>query len=161
MRWLKFNIVGVMGAVVQASALWLLAQVMKVNYLTTTALAVELAIVHNFIWHIHWTFSDRRLDRAQERELQRSSSPALQVPKAFVRFQLLAGVTSLPGNLVFTWLLVERMQLHLLAANLIAIAACSTANFLLADRFSFRHGASESAQREPEHATLFGRYNKS
>ncbi|MSO19642.1 MAG: hypothetical protein EXQ56_04145 [Acidobacteria bacterium] len=37
------------------------------------------------------------------------------------------------------WLLIEHLQLQPLLANVFSIILCSTANYLLADRFSFRH----------------------
>ena len=51
MRWLKFNLVGGIGIAVQLLALVLLKAVLQVNYLVATALAVETAVIHNFLWH--------------------------------------------------------------------------------------------------------------
>ncbi len=30
------------------------------HYLVATALAVEMAVLHNFFWHRRWTWADRR-----------------------------------------------------------------------------------------------------
>ncbi len=63
-RWYKFNLVGMMGIAVQFGALLLLKSALHVNYLAATAIAVETAVVHNFIWHEHFTWADRtKLDR--------------------------------------------------------------------------------------------------
>ena len=51
MRWIRFNVVGVMGALVQAGVLHLLTERADLDYLTATGLAVEAAILHNFVWH--------------------------------------------------------------------------------------------------------------
>jgi putative flippase GtrA len=59
MRWLKFNLVGGIGIAVQLLALVLLKAVLQVNYLVVTALAVETAVIHNFLWHERFTWADR------------------------------------------------------------------------------------------------------
>ena len=50
-RWLKFNAVGAIGIVVQLAALAVLKGLLRLPYLTATALAVETAVLHNFVWH--------------------------------------------------------------------------------------------------------------
>ena len=49
-RWLKFNAVGVLGAGVQLCVLAALHR-WGVHYLLATALAVESAVLHNYLWH--------------------------------------------------------------------------------------------------------------
>ena len=58
-RWCKFNLVGGMGIVVQFAALFLLKGALHFNYLLATAIAVEAAVVHNFVWHEQFTWVDR------------------------------------------------------------------------------------------------------
>src|SRR5271154_2941605 len=50
-RWCKFNLVGAVGILVQFGMLFFLKSVLRFNYLAATALAVEVAVVHNFCWH--------------------------------------------------------------------------------------------------------------
>jgi putative flippase GtrA len=65
-RWCKFNFVGGIGIGVQFAALFLLKSVLHFNYLAATAIAVEAAVVHNFVWHEQFTWVDRiKLDRVQ------------------------------------------------------------------------------------------------
>jgi len=59
LRWCKFNFVGGIGIGVQFAALFLLKGVLHLNYLAATAIAVEAAVVHNFVWHEHFTWADR------------------------------------------------------------------------------------------------------
>ena len=56
-RWLAFNAVGTMGVAVQLAVLLSLSltEALGLNYLVATVLAVESAILHNFVWHEHWT----------------------------------------------------------------------------------------------------------
>ena len=123
-RWLKFNFVGALGIGVQLTALSLLAGA-GVGYLAATALAVEAAVVHNFLWHERMTWRDR-------------STPLLgHLLVRFLRFQMANGLISLLGNLLVMRLLVGALHLPVLWANLGAIAACAAVNFVVSDRLVF------------------------
>ena len=58
-RWIKFNLVGGMGIVVQVLVLLVLKTGLHLHYLVATALAVEAAVIHNFLWHERFTWADR------------------------------------------------------------------------------------------------------
>jgi putative flippase GtrA len=124
-RWLKFNVVGGFGIVVQLSVLTIFRSLLDLNYLLATALAVETAVLHNFLWHERFTWSDRPSGRLAE-SLSR-----------LLRFNATNGLLSILGNLLLMHLLAGMLGMPYLAANLISIAACSLANFLLSDRFVF------------------------
>ncbi len=121
-RWLKFNAVGGIGITVQLAALTILKSGLHVNYLIATGLAVETAVVHNFIWHERFTWKDRRTGRVLTRLL---------------KFNLTTGALSILGNLLLMGFLVGALHLNYLIANMITIAACSILNFLVSDRFVF------------------------
>jgi putative flippase GtrA len=125
LRWLKFNLVGAVGIAVQLGALKLLV-LARMNYLAATALAVEIAVLHNFAWHERFTWKDRPGGR-RERLLR------------LLRFHLGNGTVSIFGNVAIMWLLVSRFHMkRLLVANGIAIAICSFLNFALGEWFVFR-----------------------
>ena len=121
-RWWRFNAVGAIGIVVQLVALLSLNQFAAVHYLAATLIAVELAIIHNFLWHERWTWKDREAGGSMRR---------------LVRFNLANGLVSLVGNLALMPLMVQAFRLGLLPANVVAIAICSLVNFVLADRVVF------------------------
>ena len=129
-RWLKFNAVGLIGVVVQLAMLALLKSALHMQYLLATALAVEAAVLHNFVWHERWTWRDRPAAGTAVRRL--------------IGFHLTNGLVSIVTNLVVMRLLVGRYHLPYLASNLGAIAAGSLLNFFLSDLVVFR--GSESAQ---------------
>jgi len=116
-RWGKFNLVGAMGMVVQLTALALLNRWAPGHYLYASAAAVELTLLHNFVWHLHYTWHDRRDDSA--------------LLTQFVRFHLSNGLVSLLGNLALMRLLVQEAHLPVLISNCIAILCCSIVNFCL------------------------------
>jgi putative flippase GtrA len=129
-RWLKFNAVGGMGIVVQVVALFLLKSVLHFNYLAATALAVEAAVVHNFVWHEQFTWADR------VRPSWHRSLPRL------LRFNLTSGGVSIAGNLALMKVMVGFGQMNYLAANAIAIVLCSVANFLVSEEWVFEEDCS-------------------
>jgi putative flippase GtrA len=130
-RWMKFNFVGAIGIVVQLAALFLLKTFLNLNYLWATALAVETAVIHNFIWHERFTWADRtKPDRMQTSSARGSLTRCL-------RFNVANGAVSILGNLVLMKLLVGFGHVNYLAANGIAIALCSLANFLVSEEWVF------------------------
>ena len=121
-RFAKFSAVGAGGVIVQTGALALLLRVAGMHYLAATAIAVEATVLHNFVWHRHWTWADRPRPRA-----------ALSL----LRFNATNGATSLICNLAAMFILVGMLNLNPHAANLITIGVCSLVNFALADRLVF------------------------
>ena len=125
LRWLKFNLVGGIGIGVQLVALAFLRSMLRLDYLIATALAVETAVIHNFLWHERFTWADRRVERIAESIIR------------LTKFNVSNGLVSLVGNLVIMRALVGGLGMNYVVANLIAVAVCSTVNFLLSDRFVF------------------------
>ena len=124
-RWLKLNAVGGLGIVVQLTTLALLISGAKINYLLATALAVEAAVLHNFIWHERYTWADRR------------SVTSVQVAARLLRFNLSNGLISIAGNLLLMRLFAGQFHLPYLVANVLTIACCALLNFAAADRLVF------------------------
>ena len=52
----KFVIVGCLGFVLQLLTLWALTSLAGWPWLPATAAAVEVAVLHNFVWHERWTW---------------------------------------------------------------------------------------------------------
>ncbi len=129
-RWLKFNAVGGIGILVQLGTLTLLRSGLGANYLIATAIAVEAAVLHNFLWHERFTWADR---------------PAGKSIHRLIRFNLSTGAISILGNLLTMKLLVEIARVDYFVANLASITACSLANFTVGDRWVF---AISSAKRQ-------------
>ena len=124
-RWLKFNLVGAVGIGVQLVCLWILTGI-GVAYMSATALSVEAAVLHNFLWHERFTWVDR------------TDGGVIDSMGRLMRFNLTTGAVSINGNLLLMRLLVGGSNLKPMLANLISIAVCSLANFLVSDRWVFR-----------------------
>jgi putative flippase GtrA len=127
-RVVKFHAVGLVGAGVQLVALAFLKSLAGLNYLLATALAVEVAVLHNFLWHERWTWVERT-----------RHAPGLGLLLTrLLRFNLTTGLVSIASNLVLMRVFVGTFHLHYLPANVLTIATTSLANFLLSELFVFR-----------------------
>jgi putative flippase GtrA len=122
-RWWKFNLVGAMGMVVQLGLLALMGRWAREHSLGATAVAIEVTLLHNFAWHVHYTWRDRR--------------EASTVGAQLARFHLSNGLVSMLGNLTLMWVLVKGMGVPVLAANGVAILCCSLVNFGLGENWTF------------------------
>lgn len=121
-RWLKFNAVGVAGAVVQLAVLAMLRSGAGLTISLATALAVEAALLHNFYWHEKWTWGTRGEAGMWAR---------------LGKFHLGNGVVSMVSNVVWMQILVEGAGIGYLMANVLSIGATAAANFLIGEKFVF------------------------
>ena len=113
-----------MGVAVQLVTLVSLTEALGLNYLVATVLAVETAILHNFVWHEHWTWRDR--------------GPGICGRwTRLAAFNLVTGALSIASNVTFTALYVSTLGVHYAIANLMAIATCSLLTFVASDRLVF------------------------
>jgi len=122
-RFLKFNGVGVLGIVVQLASVAVLTA-FAVPVVGATTAAVSLTVLHNFFWHRHWTWRDRRL----------TTEPAALT---FARFALANGAVSLVGGVLVVWMLTTGLHTDGVIANAVAIAVCGLVNYTLGDRVVF------------------------
>jgi putative flippase GtrA len=125
-RWIAFNAVGVAGLLVQLAVVAFLVRVAGWHYLVATAIGVESAVLHNFVWHQRWTWRDRPAQSARTTALR------------FMNFHLVNGVVSLAGNVGLTAFFSGVAGLDALVSNLIAILACSVLNFAASESFVFQ-----------------------
>jgi putative flippase GtrA len=123
-RWLRFNAGGLYGFVIQLLVLTLLAK--QLPLWLATGIAVEAAVLHNFVWHELFTWRERHVSHFRG------------VAARAVRFQLTNGLVSLVGNVLITTVLREHFGVPLVIANVTAIVACSLLNFAAGEWFVFR-----------------------
>ncbi len=125
-HWIKFNVVGALGFVLQSGAIYALTRsTHRIHYLLATVIAVELAVLHNFVWHQLWTWRNRHC------------SKTAGVLRRLAKFNVTNGVVSIVGNLLFMSVFVGCFGLAINSSNLLSVAACSLCNFIIADRVVF------------------------
>jgi putative flippase GtrA len=115
-RWLQFNAIGVIGTGVQLGVLELLLR-LHVQYLVATAIATEVALLHNYVWHCRWTWTGEG--------------------GSLWRFHLSNGLISLCSNLLLMRLFTGAMGWPPIPSNLAAITITSLLNFFMASRWVF------------------------
>ncbi len=161
LRFVRFNVVGGLGIVVQLAAVALLVGVLGLHYLVGTALAIELAVLHNFAWHERWTWRDPREGCLAPAPTEHGRRPTARAVRSSVIFRCLAfhagnGCVSMLGSLALLPLLVGVVHLHYLAANLVTIAATGLLNFLVSDRLVFARPAGRPPTANPPDRELAG-----
>ena len=122
-RWLRFNLVGIMGFALQTITLWLLVRWTGVPAAVAVAMGVLAAVSHDFVWHEWFTWPGR----GREQRLRRWWS-----------YHLSTGLISVLTNVGVTTLVMTMTGLPIVAANAIAVAGASIANFWIGDRLVFR-----------------------
>ena len=124
LRPLAFLVVASGGFLLQTTIVALLTHRAAVAAELATAIGVELAVVHNFLWHERWTWGDR---------------PAAAPSRVhrFVAYQLVTGSMSLAGNVAFVSAAVHAFGADAAIANVLAVVAMSAANYAIADRWVF------------------------
>ncbi|MET7765134.1 GtrA family protein [Streptomyces sp. NPDC005336] len=107
---LRFAVVGGGGVLVNTVALFALYHWAGLPLLVASSIAVELAVVHNYLLNERWTF-------------------AVRTPSArrFVKFNV-SVLGGLAVNVLIAWSLA-RAGMHLLLANWIGIGAAFAVNF--------------------------------
>jgi putative flippase GtrA len=130
-RWLKFNFVGAVGILVQFVALKILNSGLGLHYLYATALAVETAVIHNFVWHERFTW------------VERCGGDRSAVLTRLFRFNLSTGLVSILGNLAIMAVLHGRFHWPVMISNFVAIVTCALLNFIVSDHLVFRKLHSE------------------
>jgi putative flippase GtrA len=115
----RFYVVGLMGVGVQLAALAGFTRGFGFEYRISTALAVELALIHNFLWHERWTWPGA----ASEQRLRR-----------LWQFHVSTGAVSIAANVALTSMLADLCRMPHLLANALAILIASVGNYLAADR---------------------------
>jgi dolichol-phosphate mannosyltransferase len=123
-RFRAFAAIGVIGWGLQVMALSTLIG-LGVHYVAATFIAVELAIVHNFVWHERYTWRDRR-----------ATSPTA-VATRLLRFNASTALVSVLGNVVITAFAVEHLHLPAVVANTAAVCLLSVVNYAAARLWVF------------------------
>jgi putative flippase GtrA len=121
-RWLRFNMVGGAGFVVQMLTLAALEKWLLAPAGVAVTLAVLVAVSHNFLWHERVTWPGR---------------PAEGRCRRWLAFNVSTGVVSVLTNLIVTTIVVETTGAPLLFSNLIAVLSASLVNFWVSDRAVF------------------------
>ena len=118
--FIKFNVVGLTGVVVNEGLLLVLAAY-GLYYLYASVAAIEISIIWNFFLNDYWTFRDRRHGNMAVR---------------FLKFNGLM-IIGLAANLVILYAGTAYLGIHYLISNLVGIAAAFLLRYWLSVRFAW------------------------
>ena len=124
-RAFKFALVGGSGTLINTGLLALLTEIAHLDYRLSGAIAIETAIINNFIWNSLWTWRDRR------------SATTGGIFFQFVKYNCTMGLTAFALNWGIMVLLKEQFQVNYQIANLIGIGCVGGANFVLNHFWTF------------------------
>ena len=124
-RFVKFGLVGLSGVLVNEGLLWLLTENLGLYYLLSAAIAVETAIITNFILNDIWTFRDRR------------TPGNISLLGRGLKFNLVS-LGGLGINIAILWTVTEVVGISYLISNLIGIAGATLWNYTINTLWTWR-----------------------
>jgi dolichol-phosphate mannosyltransferase len=131
-RFGRFAGVGMVGFALQLAIVFALTAA-GVNYLIATGLAVELAILHNFVRHELHSWRGTR------------ATSTAAVAGRLLLFNGSTAVVSIAGNVILTALLVGFLHVAPVVATALAVTALSIVNYTVARRWIFASRSSKGA----------------
>jgi dolichol-phosphate mannosyltransferase len=138
-RFLKFGLVGASGVLVNLAALWCAREILGLPLWVAAAVAVEAAILSNFVLNDQWTFRDPRRDRGRA-----------PWPVRLLRFNAICTLGAVI-NVGVLLLLSQVLGWYYLFAQLVGIGASTLWNYTLNAAWNWRtrshsHGVDPAAQ---------------
>jgi len=134
-RFLSFTLVGVSGIVVNSAILFYLKEFLDVPISVASLVAIQTAIINNFIWNRKFTWTDREM------------RGLAAIRTGLMKFTLVSWVAG-GLNWVILLLLHHLGGIHYLLANLMAIFVASVLNYFLNDLWTFRVRDAEFQTRD-------------
>ena len=131
-RILKFQMFNWLGTIVNFSVLWFLHGKLNINLLISSAIAIELAIIHNFTWHYFITWKER---------VHRNF---IDYIKRLLKYNVITASIDFILNIGVLWLLTEYFNVYYLLANFWAILAGPFFKFIVNEFFIFNAGKNKS-----------------
>jgi putative flippase GtrA len=116
-------VVGALGTLLNLLLMSIMVEVFATGFLTASVLAIEISIIHNFLFNNFWTFAEKRCTR--------------YLIKRFLHFNL-ASCGSLTINVAVTAFLI-RIDTWYLLAQAIGIATAFISNYLISTRLVFKN----------------------
>jgi len=123
-RLIRFSIVGVIGAVINTILLWLFTDLAGIYYLYSSAIAIEIGILLQFLLNDRWTFKEKKtrgvkqfIVRILKSNLWRSGGLVI--------------------NIGVLYLLTEYLDVYYLISNIFGILCAFLWNYLLESRLTW------------------------
>ncbi|MCW3130490.1 MAG: GtrA family protein [Methanophagales archaeon] len=126
-RMIKFSIVGVIGAGINTGFLWILTDLAGLYYLFSSVVAIEIAIMMQFMMNDRWTFRDRK------------TTDAGQFIKRIFKSNLWRS-GGLAVNVSVLYLFTAYIGVYYLLSNIFGIICAFSLNYILESRLTWGIG---------------------
>jgi len=124
---IKFSIVGVIGAGINTGFLWILTDLAGLYYLFSSVVAIEIAIMMQFMMNDRWTFRDRK------------TTDAGQFIKRIFKSNLWRS-GGLAVNVSVLYLFTAYIGVYYLLSNIFGIICAFSLNYILESRLTWGIG---------------------
>ena len=124
LRLIKFSIVGVIGAGINTGFLWFLTDVAGLFYLFSAVVAIEIAILMQFLMNDRWTFKETKTQHIEQ-----------FITRIFKSNVWRSG--GLAVNIGVLYLLTEYMGVYYLLSNIVGIICAFLLNYILESRLTW------------------------
>ena len=115
-----------LGMVVNTGCLYLFKGVLHIRIIPAALMAIEVAIIHNFIWHRHWAWRDRTANNHQSFFRQ------------LLLYNVFTGAVDMVANVSVLWSLSTFFHIHYLLANVLGMIAGPFIKFWVNDKIIFK-----------------------
>jgi len=124
LRLTKFSIVGVIGAGINTWFLWLFTDVAGLYYLYSSLIAIEIAIILQFLMNDRWTFKEQKTTHVEQ----------------FVRRIIKSNIWRSGGlavNIGVLYVFTEYLGVYYLLSNIAGIICSFLLNYLFESRLTW------------------------
>ncbi len=124
LRLTKFSIVGAIGAGINTFFLWVFTDVAGIFYLYSSAIAIEITIILQFLMNDRWTFKEQKTTHVE------------QFMKRILKSNLWRS-GGLAVNIGILYFLTEYMNVYYLLSNIVGIICAFLLNYLFESRLTW------------------------
>ncbi|MFC1622522.1 GtrA family protein [Patescibacteria group bacterium] len=125
-QFIKFCIVGTIGAIIDIGGLYLLVEFLNIHYLLAATVSFILAVINNYFLNKYWTFKNSEKKHA----------------KQFTSF-VLVSIAGLLINLSIMYIMVDILSSWYIFAKIIASIIVLFWNFLMNKHITFKSNKSK------------------
>ena len=122
-RIFRFAVIGTLNAIIMAVTVWVMMDVLDVNYMLSNVTAYIVAQTHNFVWCKYWVFPTE----------YKKSNTWRQVLLFSIAFGMAYG-----AQFLFLIAMVERVGLNEYLAQFLGLFIYGGVNFTMNKRLTFR-----------------------
>jgi dolichol-phosphate mannosyltransferase len=124
LRLIKFSIVGGIGAGINTWFLWLFTDVAGLYYLYSAVIAIEIAIILQFLMNDRWTFKEQKTTHVE------------QFMKRIIKSNIWRS-GGLAVNIGVLYYLTEHAGVYYLLSNIVGIVCAFLLNYLFESRLTW------------------------